>query len=97
QIPPGQARHGSEEAQVPRLLGLADVEVLQGLGVLRSDRPQMGRRPVAEGDVGLPVGRVRGRGRGRSSTFRSRSFTPVLHGPILAARGLTGVTSRTRS
>lgn len=47
-----------EEAQIDGLRGQRGMKVLQCLGVVRRDRSQVSRAPIAEDDVGLPVLRV---------------------------------------
>ena len=50
-----QRRHRGEEAEVLRLVADPGVEGAQQVSVLGTDRPDMGRLPVPEEDVGLPV------------------------------------------
>ena len=51
----GELGHRREEPVVLRLVRDAAVELDQQLAVLRLDRPDVGRAPVAQQDVGLPV------------------------------------------
>ena len=58
----GQVRHRREEPVVLRRVGdVVVVEVDQQVVVGSGDRPDVGRPPVAQQDVGLPVGGVGGR------------------------------------
>ena len=74
------------------MLGLPLMEVLEGVRVRGTDRPQMRRGPVAQRDVGLPVRRVlrRGvrRGVGGATSQGTQGFTPghttVGHARILS-------------
>ena len=100
QVPGGQRRHGGEEAHVQGALGLALVEALQGVGVLRPDRSHVRGRAVPQGDVRFPVHRIgrgrRGRGGGAAEPGAQcvASGRPFHHVPILAVPvwGLTGFT-----
>src|SRR5699024_3138189 len=100
QVPGREPRHRGVEPQVPRVLRLPLVELLEGVGVRGADRAQMGGGAVAQGDVRLPVRRI-----GRFAAFlaagapapRAQSVPFVRHWSIPSAKraGLTVFTSLT--
>ena len=93
-VPLRQLRHRGEEPVVLRLVGDRGVELDQQLGVLGPDRPDVGRPPVAQQDVGLPVTRVVGvacglRRRSRRANLPAAADARPPACPRVAAR--TGV------